>query len=159
MLRGSLPPALLIETLSTYNLLFSNSDQDSRIILREAIKTDSAFGETFSAFSLPHDEPRDARSPDTLELLYKKFPHWAGRLEDLWKEIDNPTPATRIERFADKRKSPRWTTWWVLLGLIFAILFGVAATMLGALQVWISWCSWMDDATVWGCSAKALKGS
>ncbi|KAK4209189.1 hypothetical protein QBC37DRAFT_295039 [Rhypophila decipiens] len=151
---GALPAALLIETLATYGLLFSN--EASRTTLREAIKQDSAFGSAYSTFSLPHNEPRDARSPDTIELLYKKFPHWGGRLEDLWKEIDNPTPATRIEKFSEKRKSPRWTTWWGLLGLLFAILFGIAATVLGAVQVWIPWCSWMDNPSISGRSAKPL---
>lgn len=155
--RGSPPPALLIETLSTYDLLFSNSSETLRTILKEAIKEDSAFGSAFSTFSLPHDGPRDARTPDTIGLLYKRFPHWGGRLEDLWKEVDDPTPVTRIERFSEKRKSPRWTTWWVLLGLVFAILFGITATVLGAMQVWISWCSWMDDPAAKGCSAKIWK--
>ncbi len=70
--------------------------------------------------------------------------------------MENPTPVTRIERWSDKRKSARWTTWWVVLGLLFAVLFGFAATALGAVQVWISYCSWLDDPTVRGCSAKSV---
>jgi hypothetical protein len=73
--------------------------------------------------------------------------------------MENPTPVTRIERWSDKRKSARWATWWVVLGLLFAVLFGFAATALGAVQVWISYCSWLDDPTVRGCSAKSATPS
>jgi hypothetical protein len=158
-LRGCLPPDLLIETLGTYNLLFPATDGASRVILRDAAKRDPAFAEGFSVFSQRHEGPRDARKPETIADLYKKFPHWGERLDVLWKEIENPTPVTRVERWSDKRKSARWTTWWVVLGLVFAVMFGLTATILGAMQVWISYCSWLDDPMVRGCSAKSTASS
>jgi hypothetical protein len=158
-LRGCLPPDLVIETLDTYNLLFPATDGASEVHLRNAAKRDPAFAEGFSVFSQRHEGPRDARKPENVADLYKKFPHWGERLDVLWKEIENPTPVTRIERWSDRRKSARWNTWWVVLGLVFAVLFGLAATILGALQVWISYCSWLDDPMVAGCSAKPASSS
>ncbi|KXX80604.1 hypothetical protein MMYC01_202707 [Madurella mycetomatis] len=156
---GCLPPDLLIETLSTYNLLFPSTDGASQVILRNAAKHDPAFAESFSVFSQGHEGPQDARNPGNIADLYKKFPRWGERLDVLWKEIENPTPVTRIERWSDKRKSARWATWWVVLGLLFASLFGLMATVLGALQVWISYCSWRDDPMVPGCSTKSVTSS
>ncbi|KAK0644164.1 hypothetical protein B0T16DRAFT_460246 [Cercophora newfieldiana] len=153
---GCLPPELLIETLATYSLIFSGVDGGSQAMLDTAAKLDPAFSEPFSTYSFQHETPRDARNPENIGDLYEKFPRWGERLEVLFKEIENPTPMTRIEKWSEKRKSPRWTTWWVAVGLFVAILFGVAATAIGALQVWISWCSWMDDPTVSGCSAKPV---
>lgn len=149
----------MIETLTTYNLIFSGADGESQARRDEATKLDPAFSEPFSDFLIQHETPRDARHPENLGELYERFPHWGERLEVLFKEIENPTPMTRIEKWSEKRKSPRWTTWWVALGLFVAILFGVAATTLAALQVWISWCSWIDDPTVSGCSAKRILAS
>jgi len=128
-------------------------------MLDAAARLDPAFSEPFATYSFQHETPRDARNPENIGDLYDKFPRWGERLEVLFKEIENPTPMTRIEKWSEKRKSPRWTTWWVAVGLFVAILFGVAATAIGALQVWISWCSWMDDPTVSGCSAKPVSSS
>ncbi len=151
---GCLPPDLLSETLGTYELLFPAVDGSSQAILREAAKQDPSFDGGFSVFSQRHEVPRDARNPETMGDLYRKFPRWGERLDVLWKEVENPTAVTRIERWSERRKSPRWNTWWVVLGLVFAGLFGLLASILGALQVWISYCSWRDDPAVAGCSAK-----
>jgi hypothetical protein len=156
--RGCLPPDLLIDTLSTYNLLFPSTDEASQVMLRDAVKQDHAFAEGFSVFSRGHEGPRDARNPENMADLYQRFPHWAERLDVLWREIENPTPVTRIERWSERRKSARWATWWVVLGLLCALLFGLMATVLGALQVWISYCSWLDDPMVPGCPTKQRFG-
>ncbi len=150
---------MVIETLNTYNLLFPATDGPSPAILKEAEKEDPAFAEGFSIFSQRHEGPRDARNPENIGDLYRKFPHWGERLDVLWKEIENPAPITRIERWSDKRKSSRWSTWWVVLGLGFAVLFGVVATALSAVQVWISYCAWLDNPMVAGCSAKSATSS
>jgi len=152
--RGCLPPDLLSETLSTYDLLFPALDGASQAMLREAAKQDPSFDGGFSVFSQRHEVPRDARNPETMGDLYRKFPRWGERLDVLWKEVENPTAVTRIERWSERRKGPRWNAWWVVLGLVFAGLFGLVASILGALQVWISYCSWRDDPAVAGCSAK-----
>ncbi|KAK3306102.1 uncharacterized protein B0T15DRAFT_372454, partial [Chaetomium strumarium] len=131
---GCLPPDLLVETLSTYNLLFPSTDEASQVMLRDAVKQDHAFAEGFSVFSRGHEGPRDARNPENMADLYKNYPHWAERLDVLWREIENPTPVTRIERWSERRKSARWATWLVVLGLLCALLFGLMATVLGALQ-------------------------
>ncbi|KAL1836639.1 hypothetical protein VTJ49DRAFT_4826 [Mycothermus thermophilus] len=151
---GSLPPALLKETLKTYSLLFPQTDFASQDMLREAMGHDSATLESFGGMSSGHERRQDARRPETIADLYDKFPYWADRLEHLWREVENPRPVTRVERWVDKRKDQRWSTWWVVLGVMLAVLFGITATILGALQVWISYCSWLDDPRVAGCSAK-----
>lgn len=145
---------MVIETLNTYNLLFPAIDGASDV-LQDAAKRDAVFSEGFAIFSQRHEGPRGARKPENIADLYEKFPHWGERLDVLWKEIENPTPVTRIERWSDRRKSARWNTWWVVVGLFFAVFFGLTTTVLGALQVWISYCSWLDDPMVAGCSAKS----
>jgi hypothetical protein len=80
-------------------------------------------------------------TPKNIGDLYEKFLRWGEHLEVPFKDIEDTTPMTRIEKWSEKRSSPRWTTWWIAVGLCVAILFGVAATAIEALQAWISWCS------------------
>ncbi|KAK7946843.1 uncharacterized protein PG986_011164 [Apiospora aurea] len=75
-----------------------------------------------------------------------------GRLYDLWLEAEDPTPITTVGKWSDSKKSGRYVYWAGFVATIIAIVFGIAATALGAVQVWISWCSWVDDPSRPGCS-------
>jgi hypothetical protein len=125
-------------------------------ILKRTLGSDPASDANAWSISEDHETPRDARRLEAIADLYEKFPHWAERLEYLWREVENPRPIGRLDHWTDKRKDSRWSTWWIVLGLVFAILFGLIASVLGALQVWISYCSWMEDPGVLGCSAKLV---
>jgi len=46
------------------------------------------------------------------------------------------------EKWSDRRKSPRFMYWAGVLALVLAFLFGIFATVLGVLRVWISYCGW-----------------
>lgn len=164
--RGCLPPQLLKETLATYTLLFPEpGDQASRTVLeREVAKNnlDSFFlSPLFSSLSeyAVHEHPQDALDPDDVRSLYQKYPHWAERLYSLWKEAEDPTPVTMLERWSESRKNPRFTYWCTVVSLSIAIAFGFVATALGALQVWISYCAWVDDPGATFCSKEGHSGS
>ncbi|KAI1328411.1 hypothetical protein F5Y16DRAFT_398344 [Xylariaceae sp. FL0255] len=101
-----------------------------------------------------HNSPADALHPVDINGLYKRFPFWAERLHDLWAEANNPTPITYIERLTHRKQSPRFSYWCTVVAIMIGILFGIFATLLGALQVWISYCSWLDDPSVTGCGLK-----
>jgi hypothetical protein len=89
-----------------------------------------------------HETPTDALDPTDVRGLYEKYPYWGYRLHELWKEADDPTPITRIERWTESRRNPRFTYWCTAVSLVIAVSFGVAATILSALQFWTSYCSW-----------------
>ncbi|KAM7195017.1 hypothetical protein V8F33_006886 [Rhypophila sp. PSN 637] len=156
---GCLPPQLIRETLATYNLLFPEpGDEVSRTLLEKEVtkhNLDAFFLRPFpssSSQSAVHEHPQDALDPDDVRSLYRKYPYWAERLYSLWKEAEDPTPVTMVERWSESRKNPRFTYWCTVVSLSIAIAFGAVATMLGALQVWISYCSWLDDPGVALCS-------
>jgi hypothetical protein len=77
--------------------------------------------------------------------LFDKYPYWASRLHAILEEVDNPTPISWFGRWAERRKSARHTFKLTYLGIIIAVLFGMAATGLAAVSVWISYCSWQGD--------------
>ncbi|PKS08763.1 hypothetical protein jhhlp_004816 [Lomentospora prolificans] len=157
---GCLPPSLLQETLDTYDLFFPLSDRSSRRILERHVedrskRLDGGLLDPFSISTGPHWVRRDAASLADLQSLYVRFPHWNQRIHRLWSELENPTAITRWEKWSDKRKSAWYATWWGVLGIAMALIFGCASILLGALQVWISYCSWIDDDSVVGCGLKA----
>ncbi|KAK8024336.1 hypothetical protein PG993_012402 [Apiospora rasikravindrae] len=99
-----------------------------------------------------HATQRDALLPRSVSALYQRFPYWGERLYDLWVEAEDPTPITTVGKWSDSKKSGRYVYWAGFVALVIVILFGIAATVLAALQVWISWCSWVDDPNRPGCS-------
>ncbi|KAI1125909.1 hypothetical protein F5Y10DRAFT_246127 [Nemania abortiva] len=155
---GCLPPGLLKETLMTLDIIFPViGDNASRNILEREVKKnrlDKYFLDRFYLDSRDHESPSDALDASDVRSLYQKYPYWADRLYDLWREADDPTPTTRIERWTEARRNPRFTYWCTVISILIAILFGVFATALGAVQVWISWCAWVDDPTVAQCGYK-----
>ncbi|KAI0199323.1 hypothetical protein F4808DRAFT_432787 [Astrocystis sublimbata] len=155
---GCLPPGLLKETLATLDILFPViGDRASRSVLEKEVQQnqlDKYFLSRFSLGPVEHERPADALDPSDVRSLYEKYPYWADRLFDLWREADDPTPTTRIERWVEARRNPRFTYWCTVVSIMIAISFGIVATALAAVQVWISWCSWIDDPSVAQCGYK-----
>ncbi|KAK1723450.1 uncharacterized protein BDZ83DRAFT_653103 [Colletotrichum acutatum] len=152
---GCLAPTLLEETLRTLDLLFPPSgDGQSRRILEKLVQREDLdpclleLGHTMLEISVEN------QTPDDLQELYMQYPHWAPRLARLLKEVDDPTPTTRWERYAERRKSPRHMYKCALAAFIVAAIFGILATVLAAVQVWISYCAWVDDPMKSLCGAK-----
>jgi hypothetical protein len=132
-------------------LLFPEpGDELSQTILQREVSKyslDEYFLRPFHSHYGDHEHPQDALDPDDVRSLYRKYPYWADRLYTLWKEADDPTPITLIERWSESRKNPRFTYWCTVVSITVAILFGMVATVLSALQVWITYCGWIDDPT------------
>jgi len=153
----------LHETLATLEIVFPPvGDARSQCILaREVTRRglDPALLQSLRFHPSDHDSPSDARKPTDFCGLYQRFPFWAARLHDLWAEADDPAPVSYIGRLTERKKSPRFMYWCGVMAVAVAILFGVVATILAALQVWISYCSWLDDPSVHGCGLKSRVGA
>ena len=108
---------------------------------------DDSFVRPLPAHYGEHEHPQDALDPEDVRGLYQKYPYWGDRLYALWREADDPTPTTQMGRWTEAKRNPRFTYWCTALSLAFAITFGLVATVLSAVQVWISYCDWIDDPT------------
>ncbi|KAK5659867.1 hypothetical protein OQA88_13330 [Cercophora sp. LCS_1] len=78
----------------------------------------------------------------TNKALFERYPHWAMRLELLFEEAEDPIPVTAAEKWAERRKGPRYTFWITTVAFVFALLFGLITLGLGGVQIWISYCDW-----------------
>jgi hypothetical protein len=143
-----LPPSLANETLRTFELLFPHNDKQSRAILTKEIKRRKLdpLLETEGVYQPYHDRPEDAVAPDDVDSLIEKFPYWSERLYNLWREADDPAPITRLGWWSESKRNPRFTYWAGVVALSFAVFFGVVATILSAMQVWISYCAWRSTS-------------
>lgn len=86
--------------------------------------------------------------------LFEKYPYWAPRLYAILEEVDNPTPLSWFGKWAERRRAARHTFRLTYLGIVIAVLFGMAATGLAAVSVWISYCDWQGDIS-WACRMRS----
>ncbi|KAF6816762.1 hypothetical protein CMUS01_12212 [Colletotrichum musicola] len=142
---GCLPPQLVVETLKTLVLLFPllqvGNDRSQRI-LRKWVE-DEDLDKTLidrhhvlaKLFAGGQPDPEDTR-----ELL-RQYPYWGAQLARLLREVDEPTAVTWLERHTERRRSPRHMYKCAMATLVVTAVFGMLATVLAAVQVWISYCA------------------
>ncbi|KXH38120.1 hypothetical protein CNYM01_12111 [Colletotrichum nymphaeae SA-01] len=136
---GCLPPKLIDETLRTYNLLFPLiGSTESQKLWKGWVKRENLDPSLLKASTGLSKKG----TPRTLHDLYEDFPYWAPQLARLLEEVDDPTPTTRWEKYAERRKSHRHTYKCAIAALVVAAVSGTLATLLAAVQVWISYCDW-----------------
>ncbi|KAK4165506.1 hypothetical protein QBC43DRAFT_208455 [Cladorrhinum sp. PSN259] len=156
--RGCLPLPLLRETLLTLEILFPPvGNPGSQRLLAADVQNeglDPMLLRTVQFHASTFDDVDDVQELTDVHSLYDQFPFWGARLQILWQEAEEPTPTSFIGKLSDRKKSPRFMWWCGLMAIAVAIMFGIVGTVLAALQVWISYCSWMDDANVFGCGLK-----
>ncbi|KAJ0119787.1 hypothetical protein J7T55_013991 [Diaporthe amygdali] len=148
--RGCFQEDFIVETLMTITLLFPPRDRawlDSIIRPRRKWmvwrKQTPARDERLSApFDLQikgiQKFEKFRRSILNTADLFDIYPHWASRLQLIYEEAEDPTPSSTV-------------------AFALAILFGLAATILGALQLWVSYCQWQVPDGGHGCGSKRGK--
>ncbi|KAI1393365.1 uncharacterized protein F4822DRAFT_9613 [Hypoxylon trugodes] len=154
---GCLPPRLIRETLRTFDVLFpaAGDPHSLSILIREVDghSLDPYLLRSIQGDLEEHEHPRDALEPEDARALYQKYPYWADRLYDLWREADDPMPVTNLERWSESRRNPRFTYWCAVVSIGVAIVFGLVANILGAMQLWISYCDWKNNSSLPVCDS------
>ncbi|KAF6797483.1 hypothetical protein CSOJ01_12990 [Colletotrichum sojae] len=158
---GCLPPQLVIETLKTLVLLFPllqvGNDRSQRILRnwvededldKTLVDRHHVLAKLFAG-GQPDTE-------DTRELL-RQYRYWGAQPARLLREIDEPTAVTWLERHAESRRSPRHMYKCAMAALVVTAVFGMLATVLAAVQVWISYCAWMEDPSEAMCGARKAR--
>ena len=158
---GCYQPVFLYETLRTFLLLFPAQD---RQWLERKInpasqwfrmgRKDRKLDKRLSApFKCLHQGTLYDRPLTTRRELFARYPHWAVRLHILFIEAEDPAPVSLFGKWAERRKAARHTFWLTFIAFVVAILFGIVATILSALQVWITYCQWQGETASGVCKS------
>lgn len=141
----------VLETLMTYKLLFPLRDI---AWLRGLIKkgagrspnngnypTDKRLTSPAS-MDVPSSHQYYGRPIKNSQELFRRYPHWAVRLQVVFEEADDPTPTSQAGMWAERHKASRHSFWITFVAFAVAIAFGIISTCLGVVQIWISYCAW-----------------
>ena len=133
-LSGALPRQLALECLdSIQKILFPLSDSKSRSLLQSLIST-SAFDPDCLRFDFV-----SIRNNEEEEVAYHYF---GAKLTDLYEELINPTPRGWVEKWLERRSGARYVMMATLIGVVFAVVLGMAGLAVGAYQAWVGYQQW-----------------
>ena len=133
-LSGALPRQLALETLdSLQKVLFPLSDLKSRSLLLSLTSTSS-----FDPDSLRY-EFTAIRNHDEKDIAYH---YWGTRLADLYEELENPTVRGSFEKWLERRSGARYVMFATVIGVMIAILLGMASLAIGSYQAWVGYQQW-----------------
>jgi hypothetical protein len=117
--RRRYPPALIIETIHSLNLLFPHWDPRTNKYLAQ---NDQHFHKI-----RPFDGPR------TLDLF--EFDYWRDRLSEVYEEIFRSPPVSWAQLWQDRRNPQQFWTFWIALIILAMTTISTVATVV---QAWAS---------------------
>ncbi|KAI0396556.1 hypothetical protein F5Y17DRAFT_89729 [Xylariaceae sp. FL0594] len=131
-----LPRQLLLETLdSTQQILFPLHDAKAKRILNSLVK-DQRYKFDAETGRFEFGALRSA-GEENISYVYL-----ADRLEELYQELQNPRPRSWLDGHLQRRSGARYMMLATLVGVLFAVLLGIAALVLSAIQTWIAYEAW-----------------
>lgn len=133
---GALPRQLALEILdSIQKIIFPLSDHKSLSLL--ALLT-GASSSTFDPDCL-HFDPASIRDEHEKEVEYL---YLGERLNELYAKSNEPRPRGRFESWLERRSRPRYVMLATLIGVMIAVLLGLAGLAVTIFQTWITYQSW-----------------
>ncbi|KAL3417856.1 hypothetical protein PVAG01_10866 [Phlyctema vagabunda] len=130
---GALPRQLALEALdSIQKVLFPLDDPKSKVLLQSLVSV-AAFDPDCLRF-----ESAAIRKLDEKDIPYHYF---GARLADLYEELQDPTPRG-IERWFERKSGARYVMMATLIGVIIALILGIASLGVSVYQAWISYQAW-----------------
>ncbi|KAI9794815.1 MAG: hypothetical protein M1816_002943 [Peltula sp. TS41687] len=132
--RGALPRQLALETLdSLQKILFPLADPKSSSLLF-SLTSSSTFDPDCLRF-----ESTAIRDDDEKDISYY---YLGARLADLYDAIEKPKPRGRIEKWLERKSGARYVMLATLMGVIIAILLGMASLGVSGYQTWLTYQQW-----------------
>jgi hypothetical protein len=113
-------------------------DPKSRAILL-SLTTTSGFDPDALRF-----ESISIRNVDEKDIAY----HYLGaRLADLYEELENPKPRGLLEKWLERKSGARHLMLATLVGVVIAIILGIAGIAVGAYQAWVTYQAWKNPVS------------
>ncbi|RYO90999.1 hypothetical protein DL766_000467 [Monosporascus sp. MC13-8B] len=131
---GALPRQLVLEVLdSIQGVLFPLSNPRSKRLLQSLVQTCSLDPDVTKF------EFNSIRNPGEENVSYVFL---ADRLSDLYNEVRNPRPSGWLERRMERKSGARYMMMATLIGVVFAVLLGMASLAVSSYQTWIAYQAW-----------------
>lgn len=128
-----LPRELILEVFDTiHNVLFP-PDRESQSLLFSLVAK-NGFDKDILKFEMPsHRDQEDSGPP---------FPYFADRLMELYGEMQNPAPRTRLESWFERKSGARYMLMATMIGVFIAVIIGILGLGLSGFQAYVSYQQW-----------------
>jgi len=128
-----LPRELILEVFDTiHNVLFP-PDRDSQALLSSLV-TKHGFDKDLLRFeALSHRDQEDPKP---------SFPYFGSRLAELYDEMQNPRPRTRLESWFERKSGARYMLMATMIGVFIAVIIGILGLGVSGFQAYISYQQW-----------------
>lgn len=137
---GVVPRQLALEVLeSLQTILFPLSDPKSEQYLA-ALVTSLALDPDVMRF-----ESAAIRRPGEEEGF--SYVYFAERLAELHAELQSPRPRGWLERQVERKSGARYMMLATLVGVVFAVVLGMASLALSSYQTWIAYQAWQHPVS------------
>lgn len=70
------------------------------------------------------------------------YQYFGGRLVDLFKELEDPSPRGVLEKWLQRKSGARYMMMATLVGVVIAIILGILGLAAGIFQAWVSYEAW-----------------
>lgn len=133
MARGNIPRDLALETLVTLQEILFPLESESQSLLRTLVTK-----QCYDPDGLRVDVRQYRRAEEkTVQLRY-----WGKRLDDLYEQMQNPTPTGYVEKWMERRSGARYVMMATLGGVLFAVVLGMLSLGVSIFQAWVGYQQW-----------------
>ncbi|KAL7911685.1 hypothetical protein GGI35DRAFT_443359 [Trichoderma velutinum] len=138
---GNIPRQIALEALDSVQKILFPFDSASEQILCDLVSKES-----FDPDCLRYDSAIYRREAEE-DISYSYF---GGRLVDLFKELEDPSPRGILEKWLQRKSGARYMMMATLVGVIIAIILGILGLAVGIFQAWVAYEAWKHPVTSGG---------
>ncbi|KAL6694079.1 hypothetical protein J3F84DRAFT_378519 [Trichoderma pleuroticola] len=132
-LGGNIPRQIALEALDSMQKILFPFDSDSEQILCDLVSKES-----FDPDCLRYDSAVYRREGEGAA----SYNYFGGRLVDLFKELEDPSPRGILEKWLQRKSGARYMMMATLVGVIIAIILGILGLAVAVFQAWVSYEAW-----------------
>lgn len=127
-----IPRALACEVLKTIHHILFAPDHNSQVLLSSLVSRRNFDKDLLSYKSSGVEGDED----------FLSYPYFGARLAELYDELQNPTPRTRLESWFERRSGARYMLMATMIGVFIAVILGFLSLGVAMFQAWVAYQQW-----------------
>ena len=128
-----LPRRLILEVFDTIHNVMFPSDHESQTLLSSLVAKHGFDSDILRYESWNHHRHNEP------ELSY---PYFGNRLAELYEELQNPKPRTRLESWFERKSGARYMLMATMIGVFIAVIIGILGLGISGFQAYVSYQQW-----------------